>query len=161
MNDANASASRLDSQPSQPQGTKPLFQINPIGDVLIVDDEIAITDLLAETLAEEGYTTRVAHDGASALLDILARQPALIILDIAMPVMTGDELLRRLRRNYALDIPIIVLTAGLHPERLLDQGANAALAKPFELDTLLNQVAHYAPIPARTIHADAAVSRRI
>ena len=150
MNDANASAPRPDSDQSQPQGARPLQQVNPTGDILIVDDEVAITDLLGETLSEEGYTIRVAHDGASALLDILARQPALIILDIGMPVMTGDELLRRLRRNYALDIPIIVLTAGLHPERMLDQGANAVLAKPFELDTLLDQVARYAAIRART-----------
>jgi CheY-like chemotaxis protein len=143
MNDANASAPRPGSEASQPQRASPLFQLNPTGDILIVDDETAITDLLAETLGEEGYTIRVAHDGASALLDILARQPALIILDIGMPVMTGDELLRRLRRNYALAIPIIVLTAGLHPERMLDQGANAVLAKPFELDALLDQVALY------------------
>jgi CheY-like chemotaxis protein len=148
MNDANTSAPRPDSDQSQPQRAKPLQQVNPTGDILIVDDEVAITDLLGETLSEEGYTIRVAHDGASALLDILARQPALIILDIGMPVMTGDELLRRLRRNYALDIPIIVLTAGLHPERMLDQGANAVLAKPFELDTLLDQVARYATIGA-------------
>src|SRR5947209_9738652 len=104
------------------------------GDILVVDDEVAITELIAETLREEGYTVHVAHDGASALLDILACPPTLIILDIAMPVMTGDKLLSYLRGNHFSDLPVIMLTASLHPERLLDQGATAVLAKPFELD---------------------------
>lgn len=128
------------------------------GNILVVDDEVAITNLITETLGEEGYTTRVAHDGASALLDILNDPPALVILDIGMPVMTGDELLRRLRRNHFPDLPIIILTAGMNAERMLDHGATAVLAKPFDLNALLDHVIRYVPLPAEPSRADAVIT---
>ena len=133
-------------EPSQDEAAPhPIASMPSSSDILVVDDEIAITELIAETLREEGYTVQTAHDGASALLDILSRPPALVILDIGMPVMTGDELLRYLRRNHFADLPVIILTAGMHPERMLAQGATAVLAKPFDLDVLLDYVTRHTP----------------
>ncbi|MEN9933446.1 MAG: hypothetical protein RLZZ387_25 [Chloroflexota bacterium] len=114
--------------------------------ILVVDDEVAIAQLVADALEEEGYTVSVHHDGASALLDIVSDPPDLILLDIAMPVMVGDELLRYLRRHGYPDLPVIVMTAGLRPEIYLAEGANAVLAKPFDLGRLLDLVQqHLAP----------------
>src|SRR5215213_3109060 len=92
-------------------------------DILIVDDETAIAQLLADVLHEEGYNIRVAHDGASALLEIMRRRPALVLLDVAMPVMLGSDLLVYLRRHGFDDLPIIIMTAGLNPLVYLAQGA--------------------------------------
>jgi CheY-like chemotaxis protein len=108
--------------------------------VLVVDDEEAIAHLVADALEEEGYEVRVKHDGASALLDIVQDPPDLVLLDIAMPVMVGDELLRYLRRNGFPHLPVIVMTAGLRPESYLADGASAVVAKPFDLNRLIDLV---------------------
>lgn len=113
--------------------------------ILVVDDEPAIATLIADTLEEEGYQVRIHHDGASALLDIINDPPDLMLLDIAMPVMVGDELLRYLRRHGYPDLPVIVMTAGLHPEQYLAQGANAVLPKPFDLQKMVDLVQRHLP----------------
>lgn len=114
-------------------------------EILIADDEEYIASFIAEILSDEGYRVTVVHDGASALLAIAAARPHLVLLDVAMPVMVGDELLRYLRRNGFNDLPIIIMTAGLYPERYLNDGATDVLPKPFEVDTLLDKVAFYLP----------------
>jgi CheY-like chemotaxis protein len=113
--------------------------------VLVVDDEVAIATLVADALEDEGYQVRMHHDGASALLDIVNDTPDLVLLDIAMPVMVGDELLRYLRAHGFPHLPVIVMTAGLHPEQYLEQGADAVLAKPFDLQKMLDTVQRYLP----------------
>ena len=116
-----------------------------LNDILVVDDEVPIAEFIAAALQEEGYPVRTAHDGASALLEIIERPPRLVLLDIAMPVMVGDELLRYLRRKGFAHLPVIVMTAGLHPEIYLSQGANDVLPKPFDMEVLLDKVARYMP----------------
>lgn len=113
--------------------------------ILVVDDEVAIASLVADTLTDEGFHVRMHHDGASALLDIVNDPPDLVLLDIAMPVMVGDELLRYLRANGFPHLPVIVMTAGLHPEQYLAQGATAILAKPFDIDHMVHTVQRYLP----------------
>ena len=116
-----------------------------LNDILVVDDEVPIAEFIGTVLQEEGYPVRTAHDGASALLEIIERPPRLVLLDIAMPVMVGDELLRYLRRKGFAHLPVIVMTAGLHPEIYLSQGANDVLPKPFDMEVLLDKVARYMP----------------
>lgn len=116
-------------------------------DILIADDEEHIASFIADVLRDEGYSVRVVHDGASALLAIASHRPGLAILDVAMPVMVGDELLRYLRRNDFADLPVIIMTAGLYPERYLSCGANEVLSKPFDVDSLLDKVASFLPPP--------------
>ena len=116
-----------------------------LNDILVVDDEVPIAQMIATALQEEGYPVRFVHDGASALLEILARPPCLVLLDIAMPVMVGDELLRYLRRNGYTDLPVIVMTAGLHPDIYLSQGATEVLPKPFDMEVMFEKVARYMP----------------
>lgn len=113
------------------------------GIILVVDDDHAITTMLADALTDEGYRVHICHDGASAYEAIMCEQPLLIILDVAMPVMFGDELLRRLRQSGLNTLPIIMMTAGLRTEQLLDAGANEVMPKPFDINMLLDRVAHY------------------
>jgi DNA-binding response OmpR family regulator len=114
-------------------------------DILIVDDEVSIAQMLADMFRDEGYKVRVAHDGASALLQIVEHQPGLLLLDVALPVMMGSDLLQYLRRNGFPDLPIIMMTASLSPAVYLNQGATEVLPKPFDVNVLLNKVAHYLP----------------
>jgi DNA-binding response OmpR family regulator len=115
-------------------------------DILVVDDEEPIAQLLLDVLREEGYAVRVVHDGASALLEITERRPGLVLLDVALPVMMGSDLLRYLRLHGYADLPIIIMTAGLMPTFYLSQGATAVLPKPFDVDVLLECVARHMTI---------------
>jgi DNA-binding response OmpR family regulator len=108
--------------------------------ILIIDDERSIRDMLQDTLEDEGYTVQTVGDGASGLLAIHASCPDLVLLDGTMPVMNGEELLKELRSSDFPQLPIIMLTANRFPERYLTWGANAALAKPFLIDALLQLI---------------------
>jgi DNA-binding response OmpR family regulator len=123
-----------------------LRSVSALADVLIVEDEEEIAAFVAEVLRDEGYSVRVKHDGASALMEIRRRPPALVVLDISLPVMYGDELLQELRRADFDLLPVIVMTAGLDPERYRRQGADEVLPKPFEIDTLVAAVRRYLPL---------------
>jgi CheY-like chemotaxis protein len=120
--------------------------------ILIADDDPTIRTLLTEVLEDEGYTVRAYNDGFDALCAARAATPTLLILDIAMPVMTGDEVLRRLRAE-GFDGPVVVATAATEPARFLQHGATRVLPKPFELHTLLETIAELTtpPPPLRAI----------
>lgn len=115
--------------------------------ILIADDERSITDMLSEALTDEGYAVDVVHDGGSALVAVRTRPPAALILDITMPVMTGDEVLQALRAQGFTNLPIIIATATLSPNRFAQMGANAVVPKPYDLIDLLNLVRHLAGPP--------------
>jgi DNA-binding response OmpR family regulator len=115
-------------------------------EVLIVDDEAPIAQLLADVLQDEGYTIRIARDGASALLEIIKRPPGLVLLDVAMPVMLGSDLLVYLRRHGFEHLPIIIMTAGLSPLVYLAQGATEVLPKPFDVNLVVDKVAQHLPL---------------
>ena len=115
-------------------------------EILIVDDEAPIAEMLSEVLQDEGYAIRIAHDGASALLEIIKRPPGLVLLDVAMPVMLGSDLLVYLRRHGFSDLPIIIMTAGLSPLVYLAQGATEVIPKPFDVNLVVEKVAQYLPL---------------
>ena len=106
-------------------------------DIMVADDEISITSFIADALTDEGYHVRVFHDGASTLLAIQASLPALVLLDHAMPLMTGMELLIHLRSMDIQHFPVIIMSAGSDAEVFLRYGATAFLPKPFDLSKLL------------------------
>jgi CheY-like chemotaxis protein len=108
--------------------------------IVVADDEPEIRALVSDVLEEAGYAVRAFGDGLNALTDICAAPPALALLDVAMPVMSGDEALRNLRAA-GVTIPVIMMTAGTSPQRFLNDGATAVLAKPFEISRLLMMVA--------------------
>ena len=79
--------------------------------ILVVDDEPNIVDLATMYLEREGYRVESAFDGAQALEQIQAHEPALVVLDLMLPEVDGFEVCRRTRVNS--DVPIIMLTARL------------------------------------------------
>src|SRR5262245_43311299 len=82
----------------------------PSGTVLIVDDDVAVGDVLAALLSQEGYETRTATSGEDAR-EFLRTEPAdVVITDVQMPGMSGLELFGRVTAPWP-DLPVIVLTA--------------------------------------------------
>jgi CheY-like chemotaxis protein len=103
--------------------------------VLIVDDEPAIVDLLAQFLEDEGYKVESASDGKTALARITDQRPDLVIADVMMPKMDGFELLDELSENK-VGVPVILMSAAVVSRR---EGV-PFIAKPFDLGELLDLV---------------------
>ncbi len=79
--------------------------------VLIVEDERPIATLLAKLVEGCGVETAIAHNGAEALRWMMLRRPDLVLLDLIMPVMSGEDVLGEMRQNPRLaDVPVIVIT---------------------------------------------------
>ena len=100
--------------------------------VLIVDDDPALSEMLVKYLAGEGISTSVAFTGHDGVAAALTQQFDAMILDVMLPGMDGNEVLRRVRKESAL--PIIMLTAkGGDVDRVigLEMGADDYLAKPY------------------------------
>ena len=116
--------------------------------IMLVDDDDDIREIVAMILQGEGYRTVDASDGAEAL-DLLTRgvHPPLIFLDMMMPVLNGEDFLRRVKADKDLaHIPIVVMsgdTAARNTAQTL--GAVGCLAKPVEIDTILDYVHRFAP----------------
>lgn len=99
--------------------------------ILLVDDDIELTELLAEVLSMEGFSIDIARNGEEALTK-LDMSYDLILLDVMMPVLNGIETLKRIRQKYTT--PILMLTArGDDIDRVLglELGADDYLPKPF------------------------------
>jgi DNA-binding response OmpR family regulator len=114
-----------------------------VGDILIVDDEASVVEVVSLYLQREGFRVRSARNGTDALLALQAQRPALMILDVMLPHIDGLTLIRRLRENPALDVPVIMLTArGQEADRIagLDLGADDYVTKPFSPAELVSRV---------------------
>jgi CheY-like chemotaxis protein/KaiC/GvpD/RAD55 family RecA-like ATPase len=110
--------------------------------VVIVDDEFGLAELIAEVLAERGYVTAIAINGELGLSLLRERRPALVLLDLMMPVVDGSEMLRAMRADPALaTIPVVLMTALPEAVPAPDAGAfEAVLQKPFTPDRLFEVV---------------------
>jgi two-component system KDP operon response regulator KdpE len=109
----------------------------PAPKILVVDDEPPIRKLLRMGLSSQGYDVLEASDGKSAL-ELLAKKPALVILDLGLPDIDGHDLLRRIRHRRET-LPIIVLSSrGDEAGKVaaLDLGADDYVTKPFGMDEL-------------------------
>jgi CheY-like chemotaxis protein len=106
--------------------------------VLVVDDNEAMRENLAEALELEGYAVTVAPNGQVAL-ERLAKDPPprVVLLDFKMPGMTGTELLARIRQDPRLAEVRVVMTTGSTGMRTLAAAADAILMKPFGVRELL------------------------
>lgn len=111
--------------------------------ILLVDDDAGIREALSMVLADEGYRVLVAEDGADALRLLRAseRLPAVILLDLMMPVMDGYQFRAAQLADATLaGIPVIVLTAGMMSGGVAALGARSCLRKPLDLDRLLHEL---------------------
>ncbi len=110
--------------------------------ILLIEDNNSLADALRKALTREGYAVDLAPDGAAAEHMLRVQPFDLAILDLGLPKLAGDEVLRNLRAR-GNKMPVIILTArgGLeHKVRGLDLGADDYLTKPFELAELLARV---------------------
>ncbi|HJQ46411.1 MAG TPA: response regulator [Amycolatopsis sp.] len=106
--------------------------------VLVVDDEPQIVRALRINLSARGYKVVTAHDGTAALKAVAETKPDVVVLDLGLPDMDGNEVIEGLRGWTA--VPIIVLSARSDsPDkvRALDAGADDYVTKPFGMDELL------------------------
>jgi two-component system, OmpR family, copper resistance phosphate regulon response regulator CusR len=110
--------------------------------VLVVEDDPDLLAVLPRILSSAGYAVRTAFDGEDGLSKVLDDAPALAILDVGLPKLSGYELARELRsRGY--QFPVLMLTARVTVDDKvsgLDAGADDYLAKPFEYAELLARV---------------------
>ena len=107
--------------------------------MLVVDDDPPLRRMLERTLSAEGFEVNVAPDGGAALVAVERLAPDVIVLDVAMPVLDGLAVCRRLR-GKGLSTPILMLTArDAVPDRVagLEAGADDYLVKPFALQELV------------------------
>ena len=113
----------------------------PRGPVLIVEDDADLREMMAQLLTVEGYTVEAAANGHDALEFLRSGPlPALILLDLMMPVMDGWEFWRRQRDDPAIAaVPVVVLSAVDHT-RAAEFGSAAVLKKPLDFDLLLTLV---------------------
>lgn len=119
-------------------------QDSKVARILAVDDSPDNLFLVQTILEDKGYEVSLAEDGRSALAQIEAAPPDLILLDVMMPGMDGYEVTRRLRQNQARlgFIPILLITAHQQSSVVegLDAGADDFIRKPVDMDELLARV---------------------
>jgi len=109
--------------------------------VLIVEDEAALATMLRYNLEKQGFRVEEAVDGQEALTRIAEATPDIVLLDWMLPVMSGIEVCRQIRRRPATrDLPVIMVTARTEDQdavRGLNTGADDYITKPFNMEALL------------------------
>lgn len=109
-----------------------------MAEILIIDDDIYIGDMLQEALSGEGYNVSRAYSGTEALLVLKQTKPDLILLDLMLPGLTGEELLPQIK-----NIPVIVVSAKVDISDkvgLLMAGAADYVTKPFDISELMARI---------------------
>jgi DNA-binding response OmpR family regulator len=107
--------------------------------ILLVEDDRSISRLLQLELEHRGLAVRPVFDGPSTLPAIAEFMPQVIVLDILLPGLDGEQVLRQIRQR-GIGTPVVMLTARDHPRdkaRALDTGADDYLTKPFDTEELL------------------------
>ena len=108
-------------------------------DILIIDDDIHIGNMLEEVLTKEGYGIYRAYSGTEALLVLSKKKPDLILLDLMLPGLSGEDILPQIK-----GIPVIVVSAKADIDNkvnLLLEGAVDYVTKPFHMKELLARIA--------------------
>jgi two-component system phosphate regulon response regulator PhoB len=109
--------------------------------VLVVEDEAALATMLRYNLEKQGFRVEEAVDGQEALTRIAEGAPDIVLLDWMLPVMSGIEVCRQIRRRPATrDLPVIMVTARTEDQdavRGLNTGADDYITKPFNMEALL------------------------
>lgn len=107
--------------------------------ILIVEDDLFISDMLCEALVKEGFGVARAFSGTEAVMMLEKERPDLILLDLMLPGMSGEEVLKKTD-----GVPVIVLSAKSRTNdkvKLLLEGADDYMTKPFSMDELMARIA--------------------
>jgi CheY-like chemotaxis protein len=106
--------------------------------ILVVDDEPAICELLAAVFSDEGYKVLTAKDGREAWLRMVESHPDLVVSDIMIPFISGEELCKQMMADPQLrSIPLILMSAAAQHKATDACPGAVFIHKPFDLNTLL------------------------
>ena len=109
--------------------------------ILLVDDELAIVETVAEVLAWEGYRVVTASNGREGLAAVRTEHPDLALVDFMMPVMDGVQMLRALRADPAYAaLPVVLITAAPMALPADIRTSTPVLTKPFTVASLLEVI---------------------
>ena len=128
----------MSATPPTRSGTRAAYR--PL--ILHAEDDPTTAELCSQILRAHGFEVANAHDGYEAVEFAIQLRPALVLIDIGLPVVNGIVATRRIRENpRTSEIPIVVLTAQNFPtEKALWWGANALLAKPIQARELVSTI---------------------
>ncbi|MGH7264425.1 MAG: response regulator [Candidatus Rokuibacteriota bacterium] len=129
--------------------------MNPTRTILVIDDDQAVREMVAELLTEEGYAVVTAAAGQPGLEQARAAQPDLILMDASLPDMNGEAVVRALKADVRTRaIPVVALTGSIDPGALMAAGCLAFIPKPFDpggfvgmIQAVLQQTAGRRPRP--------------
>ena len=132
-----------------------LARVNPALHIAVLDDEVAITQLLADYLRSHGYRVTPVHDGRSLMALMPTDAPALVLLDLGLPGEDGLSIARQLREHWRCGL-VIVTGRGDSVDKVvgLEVGADDYVTKPFDLRELLARIK---AVLRRLVPADLAV----
>ena len=110
--------------------------------ILLVEDNRQLSEWLARTLEKDRYVVECSFDGEDANYRLQTQVYDLVILDLALPRLTGEEVLRKLRARHS-NVPVLILTASSSMQSRiggLDNGADDYMAKPFDVGELVARI---------------------
>jgi len=113
--------------------------------ILICDDDEGILDMLEIVLEGNGYKTVPVQNSLNLYEMIEREHPDLLLLDLWMPVLSGDQVLKSLRKNpQTQELPVIVISASRDGKQIASAaGATDFMSKPFDLEFLLDKIRQY------------------
>ncbi len=113
------------------------------GTILIIEDDEYISELIEFNLTKEGYEVITAKDANEGLMFLKNNDIDLILLDLMLPGLQGEEFLELIKNKEKRDFPILIITAKTNEElfvKLLKNGADDFLIKPFSIKVLLAKI---------------------
>ena len=117
--------------------------------ILVADDDATQRALMEEVLTPLGFSVVTVNDGPACLSTLALHRPDIVILDLAMPSMSGWDVARRIRQRYGRDLPILILSADAGTERTRPEYAplfDSYLIKPFNFEGLFERLATLIPL---------------
>ena len=124
-------------------------KINGAGSILVIEDDESTRALMEELLADEGYDVRCAQDGGGALDLISERPPAVILFDLGLPDMGGEQFVAAYRSRADADAALIAVSGARDlGDAAARMGADDYLTKPFDIDRLVAAVRQVATAAA-------------
>lgn len=130
-----------------------------VADILIIEDDPSINEVVCAHLERRGYRCRQAFSGTEGLLLLREQRPDVVITDLMLPGVPGEEIVRAIRGTDSA-LPIIVISARITAAdkiSLLQAGADDYLTKPFDLDELQARIEVQRRHHAERAHARTAV----
>lgn len=110
--------------------------------IMVCDDDQGILDVLQMLLETEGFTVFTEIESPNVIEQIKIENPDLLLLDLWMPILSGDQVLKKIRQTEDIkNLPVIVLSASVDGSDIAaDAGADAFVAKPFDMDDLIIKI---------------------